>query len=63
MVGIYLQPSFSITRALGGVAYALYMRRNGSDSGNVVLVASGLVIGEAITSFLSVALTALHATT
>ncbi|KAH8719521.1 OPT oligopeptide transporter protein-domain-containing protein [Phaeosphaeriaceae sp. PMI808] len=49
-MGIYLMPSFSITRAIDGHA------------DNIILLASGLVIGEAVTGFLSVVLATLRVT-
>lgn len=56
--GIYNLPSFTITRALGGL---FYKRRNKGREGNIMVLASGLVLGEAIASLATLALTAAHA--
>jgi uncharacterized oligopeptide transporter (OPT) family protein len=60
-LGIYLLPSFSITRALGGLFYGAYIHRRKGREGNIIVLASGLVLGESIASLVNVALTALRA--
>ncbi|KAF2120074.1 OPT oligopeptide transporter protein-domain-containing protein [Lophiotrema nucula] len=62
-MGIYLLPSFSITRALGGLCFAIYKHRTHGGTGNITLLASGLVVGEAVISFLTVMLTAINTST
>lgn len=59
--GIYNLPSFTITRALGGLFFAAYKRRNKGREGNIMVLASGLVLGETIASLATLALTAAHA--
>ena len=49
-LGIYNTPSFTITRALGGLIYWLYKKRNGGNAGDIALLASGLVLGESVAS-------------
>lgn len=48
-------------RALGGLFFVVYKRRNKGREGNIMVLASGLVLGESIASLASLALTAAHA--
>ncbi len=59
--GVYLMPSFSMTRALGGVFYWAYTHRRKGREGNIIVLASGLVLGESVASLVNVAFTALRA--
>ncbi|KAI1411462.1 oligopeptide transporter [Hypoxylon sp. FL1857] len=59
-MGIYLMPSFIITRALGGAVYWAYTMKGKARHGDIIIVASGLILGESIASLASVVLTALH---
>jgi uncharacterized oligopeptide transporter (OPT) family protein len=54
-------PSFTITRALGGLFFWAHKRRNEGREGNIMVLASGLVLGESIASLVTLALTAAHA--
>ncbi len=58
--GIYLLQSFSITRALGGLFYLALTHRRGGIRGGIIVLASGLVLGESVASLVNVAFTALH---
>ena len=49
-VGMYVSPSFSLPRAIGGVGSWWYLRRNPTKKFTVIIVASGLVLGEGIVS-------------
>lgn len=57
-LGIYLLPSFIIPRALGGVFYWFYTRKANAKKDKIIMVASGMILGESIASLVSVALTA-----
>ncbi|KAF2240748.1 OPT superfamily oligopeptide transporter [Trematosphaeria pertusa] len=59
-IGIYLLPSFSITRALGGLFYSAYTQRRKDREGNLIILASGLVLGESIASLVNLGLSALN---
>lgn len=54
-IGMYTTPSFSIPRALGGLLSWLYMRYH-SDRTTVVVIASGLILGEGILGMLNLGL-------
>lgn len=54
-IGMYTTPSFSIPRAFGGLLSWLYMRQH-SDSTTIVIIASGLILGEGILSMLNLGL-------
>ncbi|RYP41074.1 hypothetical protein DL767_001235 [Monosporascus sp. MG133] len=58
-IGIYNTPSFTITRAIGGLMYYTYKKRNKGE-GNIMVFASGLVLGESIASLVTLGLTAIH---
>ena len=60
-LGIYNTPSFTITRAVGGIFYWAYKRRRGGLESNIIVVASGLILGESVASLTSLALTAMRA--
>ncbi|KID83615.1 oligopeptide transporter [Metarhizium guizhouense ARSEF 977] len=57
-IGIYNTPSFTITRAIGGLLYLVHKRRNGGQAGHSVIFASGLLLGESLASLVTIALTA-----
>jgi uncharacterized oligopeptide transporter (OPT) family protein len=59
-LGIYNMPSFTIARAIGGVFYWVYCRRNKGQEGNIIVLASGLVLGESVASLVNLALKAMH---
>ena len=59
-LGIYLMPSFVITRFVGGLLASIISRRHGANQGNTTVFASGLTLGESIASLVSVGLTALQ---
>lgn len=53
-------PSFSITRAFGGLFYMTYKYHKKGREGNVIILASGLVLGESVASLVNVAFTGLR---
>ncbi|KAM7205140.1 OPT superfamily oligopeptide transporter [Naviculisporaceae sp. PSN 640] len=55
-IGIYLLPSFSIIRALGGLLSAAYLHLTKDHRGSTVVFASGLVLGESLSSLVTVLL-------
>lgn len=59
-LGIYLMPSFVITRFIGGLLVSVISRRHIANEGNTTVFASGLILGESIASLVSVGLTALQ---
>ena len=54
-------PSFTLARAAGGFFFWAYKRHNRGQESNVVVMASGLVLGESVASLISLALSALQA--
>lgn len=54
-------PSFTLARAAGGVFFWAYRQRNKSREGDIIVLASGLVLGESVASLISLALTTLQA--
>ncbi|KAL9096724.1 MAG: hypothetical protein Q9165_001212 [Trypethelium subeluteriae] len=58
-VGIYLTPSFSIARAIGGTLKWLYLRKRPKDEILVVVVASGAILGEGVFSMVNLGLASL----
>jgi len=50
-----------MTRALGGVFYWAHTHRRKGREGNIIVLASGLVLGESVASLVNVAFTALRA--
>ena len=61
MLGVYISPSFSTTRALRGLYYQASNYRRKARDCNAIVFASGLVLGESLASLLNVVLTALRA--
>ncbi|OAT13580.1 oligopeptide transporter [Blastomyces gilchristii SLH14081] len=59
-IGIYNVPSFTITRVIGGLTFWLRKVRSGESEGDMIFLASGLVLGESISSLVTLALTAAH---
>ena len=59
-LGIYNLPSFTIARAIGGIFYWLYCRHKKGQEGNIIVLASGLVLGESVASLVNLALKAMH---
>ncbi|KAF2108835.1 OPT oligopeptide transporter protein-domain-containing protein [Lophiotrema nucula] len=55
-VGMYVSPSFSFPRAIGGVGSWWYLKRNPTKRFLVVIVASGLVLGEGLVSIFALLL-------
>ncbi|PGH19535.1 hypothetical protein AJ80_03870 [Polytolypa hystricis UAMH7299] len=60
-LGIYNVPSVTITRTLGGILFWVHKQRSGGRDGSIMILASGLVLGESIASLVTLALTAAHA--
>lgn len=52
-VGMYNTPSFTLARAAGGVLVFLWMRRRGAHESAVVVLASGLILGEGLLSIVN----------
>jgi len=59
-IGVYNMPSFTVARVLGGATYWAYCRRNNGQEKNIIVFASGLVLGESIASLINLALTAMQ---
>ncbi|CAH0021640.1 unnamed protein product [Clonostachys rhizophaga] len=57
-IGIYNTPSFTITRAVGGLVYLWYKQRHQGE-GSIILLASGLLLGESIASLITLGMGAL----
>lgn len=58
-IGIYATPSFSLPRAIGGLLNWLYLRRYPEGKTTVIIVASGLIVGEGVMSIVSLFLRSL----
>ncbi|KAK0665241.1 putative oligopeptide transporter [Cercophora samala] len=59
-IGIYNTPSFTITRIMGGLfywAYAKYRRGKGKENNDILVLASGLVLGESVAGLTGIAST------
>ncbi|KAI1819344.1 OPT superfamily oligopeptide transporter [Xylaria intraflava] len=61
-IGIYNTPSFTITRAIGGLLYHIYKKRNKGE-GDIIVFSSGLILGESVTNIAILCLTTLLSTT
>ncbi|KAA8897116.1 hypothetical protein TRICI_006792 [Trichomonascus ciferrii] len=61
-VGIYNTPSFTLARFIGGVISAYWMNRYKDHESHVLMIilSSGLVLGEGVMSIFSLIMTALH---
>jgi OPT family oligopeptide transporter len=59
-IGIYTTPSFTLARVIGGFLNYWYLRRYPTNGTDVTLLASGLVIGEGLTSIINLVLARLH---
>lgn len=55
-VGMYNVPSFTLARALGGAISAWWMKRRRGDEAQVVVLASGLILGEGVVSIVNLVL-------
>ena len=58
-IGFLNTPSFSLARLIGGVVEHVYRRKVSRDGGNdirIIVVASGLVLGEGVISIVSLVL-------
>lgn len=55
-VGMYNEPSFTVARAVGGLISAYWMKWRGGDEARVVILASGLILGEGVASIVNLAL-------
>jgi len=54
-VGMYNEPSFTLARAVGGTVSWWWARREGEE-GKVIVVASGLILGEGVVSIVNLVL-------
>jgi OPT family oligopeptide transporter len=59
-VGMYTTPSFSIPRAFGGLLSWWYLKHHPHDETTVVVIASGLILGEGILSMLNLGLASMN---
>ena len=59
-VGIYITPSYTIPRAIGGVLSLYYVQYRGKENTSVVVIASGLVLGEGVFSMVNLGLASLN---
>ncbi|KAI9709136.1 MAG: hypothetical protein M1820_003583 [Bogoriella megaspora] len=59
-VGIYITPSFSIGRAIGGVLKWWYLRNHKKEETLVVVIASGLILGEGVFSMVNLGFAGLN---
>ncbi|KAI9784404.1 MAG: hypothetical protein M1816_000875 [Peltula sp. TS41687] len=57
-VGMYNTPSFTLARALGGFATWYWVRYRDYDESVIIIVASGLILGEGVCSIVNLALAA-----
>lgn len=57
-VGMYNEPSFTLARTCGGVL-SLWWKRRGGEEGTLVVVASGLILGEGVVSIANLGLASL----
>jgi len=55
-VGMYNEPSFTLARTVGGVV-SLWWARRGGEEGTLVVLASGLILGEGVGSIVTLGLT------
>jgi OPT family oligopeptide transporter len=54
-VGMYNVPSFTIARTIGGL-FDLWWRKQGKDGTNIIILASGLILGEGVFSIVNLVL-------
>jgi uncharacterized oligopeptide transporter (OPT) family protein len=59
-VGMYNVPSFTLARALGGAISLWWLRWRKGDEAPVVVLASGLILGEGVVSIVNLALASLQ---
>jgi uncharacterized oligopeptide transporter (OPT) family protein len=55
-VGMYNVPSFTLARAVGGAIAAWWMGWKGKDEAPVIILASGLILGEGVVSIVNLCL-------
>ena len=58
-VGMYNVPSFTLARTIGGLVTAYWTRWRGKDEETVIVLASGLILGEGVISILNLGLASL----
>ena len=54
--GMYNEPSFTLARAAGGAVSAWWLRWRGGEETKIVVLASGLILGEGIGSIVNLAM-------
>ena len=59
-VGMYNTPSFTLARAAGGLVSAYWRNWRGGQQETVVVLASGLILGEGVVSILNLGLASLE---
>jgi OPT family oligopeptide transporter len=55
-VGMYNEPSFTLARAVGGAVSAYWLKWKGGEEAKVVILASGLILGEGVGSIVNLAM-------
>lgn len=60
LVGMYNVPSFTLARAVGGAVNWYWRTFRGKDDAPVIVLASGLILGEGMVSILNLVLTSLN---
>lgn len=59
-VGMYNVPSFTLARAVGGFVSAYWRGWKGREEETIVVLASGLILGEGVMSIVNLVLAGLH---
>ncbi|KAI9845531.1 MAG: hypothetical protein M1838_001699 [Thelocarpon superellum] len=59
-VGMYNVPSFTLARAVGGLITWYWRQYRGRDESPVIVLASGLILGEGVLSIVNLILASLH---
>ncbi|KAI9678974.1 MAG: hypothetical protein M1822_007400 [Bathelium mastoideum] len=59
-VGMYITPSYSISRAIGGVLSWCYLQYRPNEKTSIVVTASGLILGEGVFSMVNLVLASLR---
>jgi uncharacterized oligopeptide transporter (OPT) family protein len=54
-------PSYTLARVAGGIFVWVFKKRNNGREGNIIILASGMILGESIASLVSLVLTAAQA--
>lgn len=60
MIGMYNTPSFTLARTVGGLVNWYWRIYRGREDTHVIVVASGLILGEGLVSIVNLALASLQ---